>query len=224
MLNAFHARSILELGPKERVKIDSICAYADKLLLGASSGNLRVHTVHSPDTADVSLSPPRIVEKFSRKPIDALACIKESSVLISLSNSLISIHDLESFVLQQTLQKTSGALCFAVTTNIEKDDETGIPSIVSRLAVGGKKRLLLYSWHDGDFRDGREISVGGNVRTITWASGGRKVVVGLGGGGFVMVDVYTGVAADIVPPSPTANGVGADGKPIAEAADRKSVV
>ena len=27
MLNAFHARSILELGPKERVKFDSICAY-----------------------------------------------------------------------------------------------------------------------------------------------------------------------------------------------------
>ncbi|KAF8420137.1 hypothetical protein EV426DRAFT_576638 [Tirmania nivea] len=218
MLNAFHARSILELGPKERVKIDSICAHSDKLLLGASSGNLRIYTVHSPDTADVSLSPPRIIEKFSRKPIDALACIKESSILISLSNSLISIHDLESFVLQQTLQKTSGALCFAVTTNIEKDDDTGIPSIVSRLAVGGKKRLLLYSWHDAEFRDGREISVGGNVRTITWASGGGKVVVGLGWGGFVMVDVHTGVAADIVPPAATANGVGPDGKPVAEAA------
>ena len=147
-----------------------------------------------------------------------MACIKESSILISLSNSLISIHDLESFGLQQTLQKTSGALCFAVTTNIEKDEQTGIPSIVSRLAVGGKKRLLLYSWHDAEFKDGRDISVGGNIRTITWASGGGKVVVGLGGGGFVMVDVQTGVAADIVPPASTANGVGADGKPVVEAA------
>lgn len=192
---------------------------ADKLLLGINNGNLRVHTVNSPDTPEINLSPPRIIERFSRKPIDALACIKESSILISLSNALISIHDLESFALQQTLPKTSGALCFAVTTNIEKDDETGIPSIVSRLAVGGKKRLLLYSWHDAEFRDGKEVVVGGNVRTITWAGGGRKVVVGLGGGGFVMVDVQTGVAADIVPPPTTNGGVAADGKPPVDAAD-----
>lgn len=174
--------------------------------------------MNSPDTLDINLSPPRIIEKFSRKSIDALACIKESSILISLSNSLVSIHDLESFTLQQALQKTSGALCFGVTTNIEQDEETGIPSIVSRLAVGGKKRLLLYSWHDSELRSGKEVTVNGNVRTITWVGGGGKVVVGLGGGEFMIVDVQTGALSDIVPPQ-QANGVGADGKPVAEAAE-----
>lgn len=191
---------------------------ADKLLLGLNNGNLRVYTVNSPDSPDINLSPPRIIDKFSRKSIDALACIKESSILISLSNSLISIHDLESFTLRQPLQRTSGALCFAITTNIEKDEETGIPSIVSRLAVGGKKKLLLYSWHDSGLRDGRDVIVNGNVRTITWVGGGREVVVGLGGGEFLIIDVQTGVFSDIVPPQ-QANGVGSDGKPVAEAAE-----
>ncbi|KAF8460228.1 AvaB protein [Kalaharituber pfeilii] len=213
MLNAFHATSIFELGPRERVKIESLLAYSDKLILGLNNGNLRVFHVKSPDTSEISLSHVRTVEKFSRKPIDALACIKEVSILVSLSGGVISLHDLESFTLQQTLTKTVGALVFAVTTNIEKDEETGIPSMVCRLAVGGKKRLLLYAWYDGEFQDAREVILSGNARTMTWANS-RKLVVGLGTGGFVMVDIHTGVTSDIVPPQ--TNVAGEDGKPAAE--------
>jgi hypothetical protein len=98
--------------------------------------------------------------------------------------------------LVETLTKTRGASTFAVTSNIERDEVTQIPSIVSRLVIGVKKRLLLYSWHDEEFLEGKEVVLGGAVRSLTWA-GGRKVVAGLAGG-FVVVDVQTGVAREIV--------------------------
>lgn len=101
--------------------------------------------------------------------------------------------------MQQTLPKARGASTFAVTTNIERDEATGIPSIVSRLAVAVKRRVLLYSWQDEEFLDGKEILLQGNVRSLTWMNG-VKLVAGLNAG-FVLVDLADGTTSEIVPPS-----------------------
>ncbi|TGZ85342.1 hypothetical protein EX30DRAFT_357185 [Ascodesmis nigricans] len=210
MLNAFQARSILEFGPKDRIQIHAILAYGDKLLLGLSTGALRIYRVDAPETADstnVSLSSIRTIDGFSKGRIDLLLCIKEAGILVVLAGGNVHIHDLTDFSHTETLNKAKGASTLAVTSNIERDPETEIPEIVSRLAVGVKKRLLLYSWHDGGFQEGKEVTLAGNVRTLTWASE-RRVVVGMQGG-FVVVDVHTGAAEEIVPPEDT---VGAGGK------------
>jgi len=156
----------------------------------------------------------RNIDKFSRRSIELLACIKEVQILVSLSDNYVHIHDLNEFTLTETLTKTKGASTFAVTSNIERDEKTQIPSIVSRLAIGIKKRLLLYSWHDEEFLEGKEVVLSGAVRSLTWASG-RRVVAGLAGG-FVVVDVRTGVTKEIVPPE--TKGGGASGPASSEAA------
>ncbi|KAI5799889.1 vacuolar sorting protein 39 domain 2-domain-containing protein [Geopyxis carbonaria] len=203
MLNAFNARSIFEFGAKDRVRIDSLLAYGDKLLLGLSTGALRVYRVLSPDTPDVSLEHIETIANFSRVKIEILACIKEANILVSLSDSNVHIHDLNDFTLTETLAKARRASTLAVTSNIEHDEETQIPELVSRLAVGIRRRLLLYSWHDGGFQEGKEVTLGGNIRTLTWASG-RKVIVGMTSG-FVVVDVHTGSVEEVTPPE-TTNG------------------
>ncbi|CAZ83883.1 unnamed protein product [Tuber melanosporum] len=214
MLNAFNAYSIFELAPKERFKIESLLAYGDKLLLGLSNGTLRHYKVLSPDSDQISLELLRNIDKFSRRSIELLACIKEVQILVSLSDNYVHIHDLNEFTLTETLTKTKGASTFAVTSNIERDEKTQIPSIVSRLAIGVKKRLLLYSWHDEEFLEGKEVVLSGAVRSLTWASG-RKVVAGLAGG-FVIVDVRTGVMKEIFPPE--TKGGGASGPASSEVA------
>src|SRR5690606_37197080 len=90
----------------------------------------------------------------------------------------------------------------ALTTNIEKDDITGIPSLVSRLAVGVKKRLLLYSWHDTDFREGKEVVLGGNVRSITWTNE-TKAAIGLSSGGSSGGDIKNGGVEAVAAPQAT---------------------
>lgn len=141
----------------------------------------------------------REVEKFSKYKVEQLAFIKEAKLLISLSGGYVSIYDLQSYVLQEQLTKTKGASTFAVTSNIVNDPETGVPSIVSRLAVAVKRRILLWSWRDMELQsDTSEMVLASGIKTLTWASGTR-LVAGLSAG-FVMVDIESATVVDLVGP------------------------
>ena len=67
-------------------------------------------------------------------------------------DSVVSLYDVQSLELQQQLVKTKGATVFAITSNIEKDSD-GVPTIISRLAISVKRKLLIYSWHDAEILD-----------------------------------------------------------------------
>ncbi|KAL2811670.1 hypothetical protein BJX63DRAFT_422212 [Aspergillus granulosus] len=141
----------------------------------------------------------RELEKFSRYKIEQLALIKEAKLLVSLSGGYVSIHDLQSYELQEQLTRTKGATNFAATSNIVNDPETGVPSIVSRLAVAIKRKILLWSWRDMELEDDTaELTLVSGIKTLTWVSGTR-LVAGLGSN-FVLVDIETKTATDLVGP------------------------
>lgn len=149
-------------------------------------------------------------EKFSKYKIDQLAVIKEANLLVSLSNGLVSTHDLHTYELQETLLKAKGATAFAVTSNIVKDPSTDVPSIVSRLAVAVKRRVILWSWHDSELEpDTAEHTLVTGVKTLTWASG-TKLIAGLTSS-YVLVDIGTSVVTDIVGPGSIGGAPGQDG-------------
>ena len=149
-------------------------------------------------------------EKFSKYKIEQLALVKEANVLISLSNNYVSTYDLQTYELQETLLKTKGASTFAVTSNIVKDPSTGVPSIVSRLAVAIKRRLLLWSWHDSELAsETTELALVTGIKTLTWITGTR-LVVGLTSS-YVLVDVETSAVTDIVGPGAIGGAPGQDG-------------
>lgn len=201
----------------------------DRLLVGLNTGSLRIYRVNelpndvstqngSPEGA----SPPdptssakpvdllRELEKFSSRSIEQMAIIKEANVLISLSNSYISMHDLQSYALVEQLTKTKSATTFAVTSNIVKDSATGIAEIISRLAVAVKRRLLLWSWHESELESGTvEITLPASIRTLTWATG-TTIICGMNSG-YVMVDVVSQQIEDIVGPGAIGGASGADG-------------
>ena len=154
----------------------------------------------------------REVEKFSTRAIEQLAIIKEADTLVSLSNYAVSLHDLHSFEpIQHPLPRTKNASTFAVTSNIVKDPATGIPEIISRLAVAVKRRLLLWSWHESELsEDVTEIVLAEAIRTITWANA-TKLVCGMNSG-YVIVDVLTSNVEDIVGPGAIGGAVGGQGR------------
>ena len=201
----------------------------DRLLIGLNTGSLRIYRVNEiqedastpdaePATRDRSSSQPiskpvellREQEKFSKYKIEQLAIIKEANILISLSNGHVSIHDLQTYELHEVLTKTKGATAFAVTSNIVKDPATGIPSIVSRLAVAVKRRLLLWSWQDMELAsDTSEYTLVTGIKTLTWATGTR-LIAGLSSS-YVMVDVETSEVTEIVGPGSIGGAPGQDG-------------
>lgn len=147
----------------------------------------------------------REVEKFSTRAVEQLAIIKEANTLISLSNYHVSLYDLQTYELIETIQRTKNASCFAVTSNIVKDGATGIPEIISRLAVAVKRRLLLWSWHESELGDDvTEIVLPEAIRSVTWATA-TKIVCGMNAG-FVLVDVETSTTTEIAAAATAATG------------------
>ncbi|PSR85628.1 SPX domain-domain-containing protein [Coniella lustricola] len=144
----------------------------------------------------------REMEKFSSRAIEQLAIIKEANTLVSLSNYSISLHDLHSYEPIPgcaPLPRTKNASCFAVTSNIVRDPDTGIPEIISRMAVAVKRKLLLWSWHESELApDVAEVVLTESIRTVTWTSA-TKLVCGMNAG-YVLVDVETSTVEDIVAP------------------------
>ncbi|KAK3901513.1 hypothetical protein C8A05DRAFT_44841 [Staphylotrichum tortipilum] len=238
MLSAFTARPIIELKQRDKSKIESILAYGDRVLVGLNTGSLRVYRPADstpsaqPDSQDSSSSAARSsqdgqpaakpvvkptdllreVEKFSTRSIEQLAIIKEANILVSLSNYAVSLHDLQTFEpIESPLPRTKNTSTFAVTSNIVKDPATGIPEIISRLAVSVKRRLLLWLWHESELSpDVTEIVLAESIRSITWANA-TKVVCGMNSG-YVIVDVETGTVEDIVGPGAIGGAAGGQGR------------
>lgn len=130
----------------------------------------------------------REVEKFSRYKIEQLALIKEAKLLVSLSGGYVSMHDLQTYELHEQLAQTKGATSLAITSNIVNDPETGVPSIVSRMAVAVKRKILLWTWRDMEPEgDPAELTLVSGIKTLSWISGTR-LVAGLGSN-FVLVDI-----------------------------------
>ncbi|KAL2155378.1 hypothetical protein VTH82DRAFT_119 [Thermothelomyces myriococcoides] len=154
----------------------------------------------------------REVERFSTRAIEQLAIIKEANTLVSLSNYAVSLHDLQTLEpIEAPLPRTKNASAFAVTSNIVKDPTTGIPEIISRLAVSVKRRLLLWSWHESELSpDVTEIVLPESIRSITWANATR-LVCGMNSG-YAMADVETGNVEDIVGPGAIGGTAGGQGR------------
>ncbi|KAH9886414.1 SPX domain-containing protein [Xylariomycetidae sp. FL2044] len=229
MLSAFTARPIVELKQRDKSKIETILAYGDRVLVGLNTGSLRIYRLNElppppkppdgtdppPDSPQTSARPVpstvkptdllREVEKFSTRSIDQLAIIKEANTLVSLSNYHVSLHDLQTYELIETIPRTKNASCFAVTSNIVKDAATGIPEIISRLAVAVRRRLLVWSWHESELHDEvTEIVLPEAIRTITWANA-TKAVCGMNSG-YIMVDVTTSETREVNGLSAAATG------------------
>ena len=195
MLSAFTARPLVELKPRDKSRIDSVLAYGDRLLAGLNNGTLRIYRV----TDDGKTELLRELEKFARYKIEQLALVKEAHVIISLSGGYVSLHDSQTYELQEQLAQTKGASAFAITSNVINDPDTNVPAIVSRLAVAVKRKILMWVWRDMELEPNTtELSLVSGIKTLTWVSATR-LVVGLGSS-FVMVDIENGQVTELQSP------------------------
>lgn len=139
-------------------------------------------------------------ETFSRKPVQQLAIIKEANILISLSDGYVCLSDLRTYNLIERLEKTKGSTAFGVISNIVKDRVTGIPTIVSKLAVGAKRKILVWTWQDMEVSDvTTELTLVAPVKSLTWANG-TKIVVGMDPG-YVIADIESKEITEINKPA-----------------------
>ncbi|XP_046859484.1 vam6/Vps39-like protein [Xenia sp. Carnegie-2017] len=195
MHDAFEHASILERLP---LTIESIATYENHLLVGTRPGHLLVYNIKdgSGDKRfEVQLK--RSNKLFSKKPILQMVVVCEFNLLISLSDNVVSVHDLESFTLKYVLNKTRGATVFAV--DVQKHKKSTVfdptPTFTLRMCVSVRKRLLLFVWKNGQFEDlEEELGIPDVAKTVAWA--GDSVCVGFRKD-YYLIKINTGSLKDL---------------------------
>nr|CAG4640626.1 EOG090X0131 [Eulimnadia texana] len=156
--------------------IECIAAYDDYLLVGTRQGHLLMYSIQQGvsstagrSTCEVQLL--RSNKYFSKKPVMQLDVVPEHQILVSLSDNMVSVHDVSvvNFPFITLVQKSKGATCFALDVQ-RQVSLTGEMAVVVRLCVVVKRKLQLYYWKNRDFQDfiGPDLSVPDIPRSLVW--------------------------------------------------------
>ncbi|CAG5133152.1 unnamed protein product, partial [Candidula unifasciata] len=124
------------------------------LLVGTNKGVLLQYKVSRSKTkgdAKFEVLLERSNKSFSKKPITQLAAVPELFILISLSDNVISVHDLTTFSLVTCVNKTKGANLFAI--DVQKRQTQKGEAVYLRLGVASKRKIQLFFWENRDFHE-----------------------------------------------------------------------
>ncbi|KAG8924938.1 Vacuolar morphogenesis protein 6 [Tulasnella sp. 418] len=174
------------LGVKERV--ESIASYADRLYIGTSVGTLSIYALQKDE--DGNPAPAELVESkksFTRRAIEQLGFIKDVSSLVVLSDSTVTLYPLPNYAPATPLTQAKGAMSFAIDTSVQYATEVqesnkstttdtttatkpppSVPTVVTRLAVGCRKRIVIYEWKDGELQGVRDLVLPHSPRAVTF--------------------------------------------------------
>ncbi|KAH7913588.1 hypothetical protein BJ138DRAFT_1177962 [Hygrophoropsis aurantiaca] len=154
----FNQPNVILSGLKERV--DALHVQGDRLYVGSGSGNLHIYTLNDPNSENTA----QLVETkkaLSRRGIDQLGYVKDINALVVLSETIPTLYPLPSFSPPTVLAKAKGALSFAVHSSVHHETlESGkgedIPTMVTQLVVGCRRKVVIYTWKDGETQEIKE--------------------------------------------------------------------
>ncbi|KAJ1817294.1 Vacuolar morphogenesis protein 6, partial [Coemansia sp. RSA 2598] len=167
MHNAFNILPLLKQLP---VRIESAAAYSDRLLLGTASGALLVYRITDAvgDRQQPQVTLLETKKAFSRRAIEHLSVIKEAGVLVCLADGLVTLYDLHTLSNATPLTNSKGASVVAVYTAVDHID--GIPTLVSKLAVHAKRKVVVLEWRDAEFYKSFEYPAADKITAMQFAS------------------------------------------------------
>ena len=136
MHDAYTIKQLLKLP----LVIESLASFDDYLLVGTKQGHLLMYTTKG--NQEVQLL--RSNKYFSKKPILQIQGIPEFSILVALSDNIVSVHDIDlavtNFPTVSTVSKSRGAHLFALDIHRTKS-LTGESAATVRLVVAVRRKL-----------------------------------------------------------------------------------
>ncbi|KII89843.1 hypothetical protein PLICRDRAFT_108036 [Plicaturopsis crispa FD-325 SS-3] len=167
-------------------KIDSLTVHGDRLYVGTSTGNLHIYGLE--ESEDDGGDTAHLVETkkaFSRRAIEHLGFLKDINSLAVLSDAQVTLYPLPALSPATPLPKSKGALSFAIHSsvqyllpdgNVEQradgdftgSTSKGIPAVVTQLVIGCRRKVVIYSWKDGEPQDVKEAPLLHSPRAIAF--------------------------------------------------------
>ncbi|XP_076345716.1 vam6/Vps39-like protein [Tachypleus tridentatus] len=171
MHDAYEMLPILEKLP---LQIEALAAYDEFLLVGTKQGHLLTYKVTSVTSSNSSnkfeVNLLRSNKSFAKKPVTQIAVVPELNILISLSDNIISVHDLmqENASHISTIGRTKGATLFCLDVR-NQSTLTGEVQTMVRICVAVKRKLQLYYWKNRDFHELRgDLCVPDTPKAMVW--------------------------------------------------------
>lgn len=198
-------------GFKER--IESATVQGGKLYLGTSVGSIHVYNIateHSDEQYDAELD---VKKSVSRKPIEQMVYVSDVASLAVLSDGIVTLYPVPSFTPPTPLPKTKTALSLAYYSAIENEEtprapsptsgktavNPSIPVAVTYLAVGCRRKLVVYSWRDGEAQDVLEISLPHSPRTMVFVNS-DQISLGYSPTDYVLYSLKSRTTTEIATP------------------------
>lgn len=157
--------------------IECLSAYNDSLVIATKQGHLMKYRFASKRNVQLSSSELEVEvdlidsnKQFSKKPVTQVETVPELKIIITLSDGLIHINDLDDLSIYQIIQKTKGATCFA--TNLQTEVTlTGEVQYMLRMCVVVKRKIILLYWKNKNFHElPKDINLNDQPRTIAWCA------------------------------------------------------
>lgn len=143
------------------------------ILLGTRQGHLiRYAFEQNVNECKMDLQLLQYDKNFSKKPITQIDVIPEYQLLFSLTDGLVSIHDIarnySNFPLVHSNSSTKGASLFALNIN-RSTSLTGETALVVRLCVVIKRQLQFWYWkHDKLLQYRDPIQLDDTPKAVVW--------------------------------------------------------
>ncbi|KAJ2312385.1 Vacuolar morphogenesis protein 6 [Coemansia sp. RSA 2705] len=172
MHHAFTIRALLKQLP---VRVESATAYGDRLLLGTATGALLIyHVAETGRDKPPTLTLLETRKSFARRAVEQLGVIKEAGVLVCLADGMVTLYDLHTLSSATPLTNTRGAHIIALHTGVDHID--GIPTLVSKLATYGKRKVVVLEWRDAEFYKSFDYSAAEKIVAMQFAAPGLLVL------------------------------------------------
>ncbi|XP_030763648.1 vam6/Vps39-like protein [Sitophilus oryzae] len=164
MHEAYQNHSLIKLNHQ----IESIAAHDDTLLVGTRQGHLFMYKLENNSKCELTLM--RYNKSFSKKPIQQLCIIPDQNLLVSLTDNLIQLHDINAinFTTLHQIPESKGATYF--TVNPQKIvSTTGDTHVLISLAVAVKRKIQLYYLKKNEFHSfGKDILLNDIPKSMAW--------------------------------------------------------
>ncbi|GLB44890.1 putative rab guanyl-nucleotide exchange factor [Lyophyllum shimeji] len=204
-------------------KIDALAIQGDRLYVGTSTGSLhtyRVEEVGGEDGEAVTLV--EVKRSLTRRSIEQLGYIKEINSLVVLSEAAVTLFPLPTFSPPTPLVKAKAAFSFAIHSSVQHvqpdwqpDYSAGvelakpkpIPTVVTQLLVGCRRKVVIYSWRDGEPQEAKEAPLPHSARVISFLDHDTACFA-YSPTDYAMFSIPNMTATDISTPLPVATSAG----------------
>ncbi|CAE6446777.1 unnamed protein product [Rhizoctonia solani] len=168
-------------GIKDRV--EALFATKDKVYLGTNTGALYIYALEKTEGSDEpKLTLQDTKKAFVRRQIDQLGVLEDIKSLVVLFDSVVTLFPLATLAPPTVLTQTRNASVFALDTSIQyeladgsyatvaQSGSKGIATVVTVLAVGCKRKVVVFRWHDGEAQPVKELALDHTPRAIAFST------------------------------------------------------